>query len=50
MVLLRRMALLAWIGSHGETDLARSQADHFAEGTAQLGAAYLATPELAALS
>ncbi|SFZ82239.1 Ser/Thr protein kinase RdoA involved in Cpx stress response, MazF antagonist [Devosia enhydra] len=50
MVLLRRMALLAWIGSHAETDLARSQADHFAQGTAQLGVAYLAMPELATLS
>ena len=24
-IVLRRMALLAWIGSHGETDLARDQ-------------------------
>ena len=28
MILLRRMALLAWIGSHAETILARSHADH----------------------
>ena len=46
MILLRRMALLAWIGSHSETDLARSQADHFAQGTAILGEAYLAMPPL----
>lgn len=43
MVLLRRMALLAWIGSHAETDLAQSQAPHFAAGTARLGASWLET-------
>jgi len=36
MVLLRRMALLAWIGSHGETDLARAHAPGFAGDTADL--------------
>ncbi|WP_158625962.1 phosphotransferase enzyme family protein [Arsenicitalea aurantiaca] len=41
MILLRRMALLAWIGSHSETDLARSHASHFAPVTAELGAAWL---------
>lgn len=41
MVLLRRMVLLAWIGSHGETDLARSQAPHFAAGTAELARRWL---------
>jgi len=41
MVLLRRMALLAWVGSHHETDLARSHADNFARVTAQLASAYL---------
>jgi Ser/Thr protein kinase RdoA (MazF antagonist) len=46
MILLRRMALLAWIGSHAETDLARSQAPHFASGTAQLARDYLARPPL----
>ena len=30
MVLLRRMALLAWIGSHGETRLAQTHVDGFA--------------------
>ena len=40
-IMLRRMALLAWIGSHAETELARSQAPHFASVTAQLAAAYL---------
>ena len=40
-IMLRRMALLAWIGSHADTDLARSQAPHFASGTARLAADYL---------
>ncbi|MBN9317779.1 MAG: phosphotransferase [Devosia sp.] len=42
MILLRRMALLAWIGSHGETDLAQSHADRFALDTAALARKYLA--------
>lgn len=41
MVLLRRMALLAWIGSHGETDLAQSHRPGFAQGTAELARHYL---------
>ena len=41
-IMLRRMALLAWTGSHSGTDLARSQAPHFAAGTARLAEAYLA--------
>ncbi len=41
MVLLRRMALLAWIGSHGETGLAQRHADGFAAGTAMLAERYL---------
>ena len=41
MVLLRRMALLAWIGSHRETPLAQSHAPGFAAGTAALAEAYL---------
>jgi Ser/Thr protein kinase RdoA (MazF antagonist) len=41
-ILLRRMALLAWIGSHGETDLARAHADRFALDTANLAVKYLA--------
>ena len=41
-IMLRRMALLAWTGSHAGTDLARSQAPHFAAGTARLAEAYLA--------
>lgn len=41
MILLRRMALLAWIGSHAETDLAQSVAPQFAAGTVRLAEAYL---------
>jgi Ser/Thr protein kinase RdoA (MazF antagonist) len=41
MVLLRRMALLAWIGSHHETRLARVHADGFAAATARMAEAYL---------
>ena len=41
MVLLRRMALLAWIGSHAETPLAAAHADRFAAVTAALAEPYL---------
>lgn len=41
MVMLRRMALLAWIGSHIETDLAQTHLPGFAEGTANLAERYL---------
>lgn len=43
MVLLRRMALLAWIGSHNETRLAQTHAPGFALGTAQLAERYMRT-------
>lgn len=36
MIMLRRMVLTAWIGSHAETDLARRQAPRFAADTAAL--------------
>jgi Ser/Thr protein kinase RdoA (MazF antagonist) len=36
MILLRRMALLAWIGSHRETPLAARHADRFARDTIAL--------------
>lgn len=42
MILTRRMALLAWIGSHAETPLAQSHADSFAADTAALARRYLA--------
>jgi Ser/Thr protein kinase RdoA (MazF antagonist) len=41
MVMLRRMALLAWIGTHGETALAQAHAPDFAENTALLARRYL---------
>ena len=41
LILLRRMALLAWIGSHGETELAKAHADRFAAETALMGRKYL---------
>ena len=41
MVMLRRMALLAWIGSHSETRLAQTHKRGFAAGTAQLAERYL---------
>jgi len=40
-IILRRMALLAWIGSHAHTDLAREQAGNFAEVSAKLAENYL---------
>ena len=42
MVLLRRMALLAWIGSHAETPLAQAHAPDFARVTATLAESWLA--------
>jgi Ser/Thr protein kinase RdoA (MazF antagonist) len=41
MVMLRRMALLAWIGSHAETSLAQEHMPGFAEGTVDLAERYL---------
>lgn len=43
MILLRRMALLAWIGSHGETPLAVEHREHFAHDTARLAEAWLSS-------
>ena len=40
-VMLRRMALLAWIGSHGAAPEARAMAPDFARVSAELGEAYL---------
>jgi Ser/Thr protein kinase RdoA (MazF antagonist) len=42
-VMLRRMALLAWIGSHAETDLAQGFAQSFAPVTAEMAERYLAS-------
>jgi len=40
-VMLRRMALLAWVGSHAEVDLAREMAARFAPVTAELAEKHL---------
>jgi len=40
-VMLRRLALLAWIGSHAEATEPQALAPHFADGTARLGTRYL---------
>ena len=42
-VMLRRMALLAWIGSHAETDLAKEQGPAFTRVSCELAERYLAT-------
>ena len=41
-IMLRRMALLAWIGSHIEAPEPQAMAPHFAQVTAELGADWLA--------
>ena len=41
-VMLRRLLLVAWIGSHSETDLARSMGEDYTRGTVQMCATYLA--------
>ncbi|WP_374654223.1 phosphotransferase enzyme family protein [Dongia sp.] len=40
-ILLRRLTLFAWMGSHGETDLARTEGPGYAEGSAELAEKYL---------
>ena len=40
-VMLRRLLLVAWIGSHSETELARSMGGAYTEGSAPLCEAYL---------
>ena len=40
-IMLRRMTLLAWIGSHSENDLAKSQGKRFTQGTRELAEQYL---------
>ena len=41
LIMLRRMALLAWIGSHMDAPEPQALAPGFAATTARLGAAYL---------
>jgi Ser/Thr protein kinase RdoA (MazF antagonist) len=43
LVMLRRMALLAWSGSHAETELAQSIHNSYAQRTAELAERYLTT-------
>lgn len=40
-VFLRRMTLMTWIGSHPETDLARSQGAEFTQGSLKLAQSYI---------
>ena len=40
-VMLRRLLLVAWIGSHAETDLAQSMGVNYTEGTVGLCEDYL---------
>ena len=40
-IMLRRMTLLAWVGSHAETGLAQSQGEEFTRGTVKLAESYL---------
>ncbi len=42
-LMLRRMLILAWMGTHGETDLARSLGDAFTDETCELAERYLGT-------
>ena len=44
LIMLRRMALLAWLGSHADTRLAQQHMRGFADGTAQLAERYLRGP------
>ena len=41
-VMLRRLLLVAWIGSHADTDLARSMGVAYTEGTVGLCEDYIA--------
>lgn len=40
-ILLRRMTLFAWMGSHAETDLARTEGPGYSAGTCELAERYL---------
>lgn len=40
-IMLRRMTLLAWIGSHGDTDLAKQEGPAYMQGTCDLAERYL---------
>jgi Ser/Thr protein kinase RdoA (MazF antagonist) len=40
-IMLRRLLLVAWIGSHAETDLAKSLGEPYTEGSCGLAETYL---------
>ena len=40
-LMLRRLAIIAWIGSHSETDLARELGEPFSEGSVRLARKYI---------
>jgi Ser/Thr protein kinase RdoA (MazF antagonist) len=40
-LMLRRLAIIAWIGSHSETDLARELGERFTEGSVRLARKYI---------
>ena len=40
-IMLRRLLLVAWIGSHADTDLARSMGERFTHGSCDLAESYL---------
>jgi Ser/Thr protein kinase RdoA (MazF antagonist) len=42
-LLLRRLTILAWTGSHPDTDLARTLGPEYTAGTVRLAQRYLAT-------
>jgi Ser/Thr protein kinase RdoA (MazF antagonist) len=42
-IMLRRLLLVAWIGSHAETDLAKSLGAPYTEGSCRLAETYLST-------
>ena len=49
LVFLRRMHILAWLGSHPESDLAQDIGDSFTTATVELARRYLAGDYLADL-
>jgi Ser/Thr protein kinase RdoA (MazF antagonist) len=42
-IMLRRLLLVAWVGSHAETDLAKSLGEPYTEGSCHLAETYLST-------
>ena len=46
LVMLRRLVLLAWIGSHSEAPEPKALANGFAKTTAELGEKYLVSGDL----